>query len=87
MPPKPGSRGPSQGVLTDRITTLEKQIGSCEERASRAEELRDKTLQKCRELGSELTQTKASLRSSCGTKMSSWKSLPYKWRPSRIRKT
>ena len=62
MPPKPGSaRAFTQGVLTDRITTLEKQIGSCEDRASRAEELRDKTLQKCRELGSELSNTKASL--------------------------
>ena len=62
MPPKPGSaRAFTQQVLTDRITTLEKQIGSCEERASRAEELRDKTLQKCRELGAELTNTKSSL--------------------------
>jgi hypothetical protein len=61
-PPPPGSaRAFAQQALTDRITTLESQIGSCEERASRAEELRDKTLQKCRELGSELTQTKASL--------------------------
>ena len=59
---RPGSaRAFAQQALTDRITTLESQIGSCEERASRAEELRDKTLQKCRELGSELTQTKASL--------------------------
>merc|ERR1719327_1439215 len=58
-PPPPGSaRAFTQQVLTDRITTLESQIGSCEDRASRAEELRDKTLQKCRELGAELTNTK-----------------------------
>ena len=61
-PPPPGTaRAFAQQALTDRITTLESQITGCEDRAQRAEELRDKTLQKCRELGSELTQTKASL--------------------------
>lgn len=55
-PPPPGSaRAFAQQAMADRIVALEAQIASCEERASRAEELRDKTLQKCRELGSELS--------------------------------